>query len=68
MERPPRMVEYICLTCGAQGLVQVESLETEDQDTRGGFLLKCPKCDAGAFCLEREAVSYVLAHVHAETP
>ncbi len=68
MERPPKMVEYICLACGAQGLIQVESFETEDQDTKGGFLLRCPKCNAVVFILERETASYVLAHVHAETP
>ncbi len=68
MERPPRMVEYICLTCGAQGLVQIECFEPEDHYTRGGFLLRCPKCDADAFFLQREAAFDVLTHVNAETP
>ncbi len=68
MERPPRMVEYICLICGAQGLVQIERVESEEQSARGGFLLRCPKCYANAVCLEREAASNILAHVHAKTP
>lgn len=67
MERPPRMVEYICLTCGAQGLVQIECVKSED-GIRGGFLLRCPKCYANAVCLEREAASNVLVHAHAEVP
>jgi len=66
VKRPPRMVEYICLTCGAQGLVQMQCSESEDGDARGGYILRCPKCDAGAFFLERKAASDILAHVHAE--
>ena len=65
VERAPRMVEYICLACGAQGLVQVEPIETRDRNGEVSLLLKCPKCAAGAFCFDRGPAT-VLVNVHAQ--
>lgn len=57
MERPPRLVEYICLACGAQGLAQLEEDDSEERNRRGGLSLRCPKCGKSVLCLERETAS-----------
>ncbi len=60
------MVEYICLACGAQGLVEMQCPESENPDLRSGCTLRCPKCESDAFLLEREAASDILVRAHAE--
>lgn len=54
--KPPRTVEYICLSCGAQGSTHREAT-SGDESKRGGSPLKCPKCGGPVLYLEREAAS-----------
>jgi len=63
VRRPPRTIEYICLSCGAQGLAQVDGDDAETKNERGGLTLRCPKCGKCALCLERETASQVFAEV-----
>lgn len=54
MERPPRTIEYICLTCGTQGSIHTEG-GNEDPTIDGGSPLRCPRCDGTVLYLERKA-------------
>ena len=54
VERPPRTVEYICLSCGAQGLTHIDEEDSDERNKTGGPLLRCPKCGKQAMYLERE--------------
>lgn len=56
MLRPPATVEYICLSCGAQGSAHRE-VSHDDEPDRGGTPLKCPKCGNAVLFLERMAAS-----------
>jgi len=52
VERPPRSVEYICLSCGVQGLMSFP--DGEEIETQGDSSLICPKCGGTVLCIERE--------------
>jgi DNA-directed RNA polymerase subunit RPC12/RpoP len=70
VEWSPRMVEYVCLACGVQGLIDIHELQTQDQDTddsnqRVTLVLRCPKCNGEVVSIERKGTSNVLAVVHA---
>lgn len=54
MERPPRIVEYICLVCGAQGTGKIDEGDSETIERRGGKLLRCPRCGSPVKTVERE--------------
>lgn len=54
MERPPRTIEYICLSCGTQGSIHTEA-GIEDPSTKGGSPLRCPRCNGTVLYLERKA-------------
>ncbi|MGB4391612.1 MAG: hypothetical protein WBJ77_00020, partial [Bacillota bacterium] len=58
--------EYICLACGAQGLVEMRPSKPETQDIRSGQILRCPKCQQDAFMLKRKAASDILVHAHVQ--
>lgn len=54
MERPPRTIEYICLSCGTQGSIRARA-ESEDPGTNGGSVPRCPRCNGTVLYLERKA-------------
>lgn len=54
MERPPRIVEYICLVCGAQGTEKIDEGDSETIERGGGKLLHCPRCGRLVKAVERE--------------
>lgn len=54
MVRPPKTIEYICLSCGTQGSIHTEA-EDDDPIREGGSLLRCPRCKGSVLCLERKA-------------
>jgi DNA-directed RNA polymerase subunit RPC12/RpoP len=54
VERPPKTIEYICLSCGAQGSIHTEA-EDGDPNKKGGSLLRCPRCKGSVLYLERKA-------------
>jgi DNA-directed RNA polymerase subunit RPC12/RpoP len=56
VERPPRTVEYICLTCGTQGSIHTEA-DGDDPTRKGGSSLKCPRCGSIVLHLERKAAA-----------
>jgi len=60
VERPPRTVEYICLSCGSQGLTHLEDDDSEERNRKGGPFLRCPKCGKTALYLEREAAESIV--------
>ena len=61
------MIEYICLTCGAQGLVETNRQESKIPTSESGGILRCPKCGAGAFFLKRKAASDIQPLAQAKT-
>lgn len=54
MVRPPKTIEYICLSCGTQGSIHTEA-EDGDPTREGGSLLRCPRCKSSVLYLERKA-------------
>jgi DNA-directed RNA polymerase subunit RPC12/RpoP len=54
MERPPRIVEYICLACGAQGTWRIDEGDSETIAGGGGEPLRCPRCGSLVRTVERE--------------
>lgn len=54
MERPPRTLEYICLSCGTQGSTHAEA-DGDETTRKGGSSLKCPRCGGTVLHLERKA-------------
>ena len=68
MERSPKIVEYVCLACGVQGLIEIHELQTQDpddNDQRFALMLRCPRCNGQVLSIEREGASNVPAVVHA---
>jgi len=68
VERSPRTVEYVCLGCGAQGLIQVLDIGEDDtnlKDERLASILRCPRCDGKVIFIERKGASIALTPVHA---
>ncbi|MBE3520277.1 MAG: hypothetical protein IMW97_08340 [Firmicutes bacterium] len=53
MERPPRIVEYICLVCGAQGTGKIDESDSETIENGGGKPLCCPRCGSPVKTVER---------------
>ncbi len=62
MERPLRCVEYICLSCGAQGLAELQ--ENESGSGENGRSFECPKCGGAALSIERRTVFDLPAAVY----
>jgi len=58
VERPPRIIEYICLTCGTQGSVHTEAANG-DPTIDGGSPPRCPRCDGTVLYLERKEAAEV---------
>jgi DNA-directed RNA polymerase subunit RPC12/RpoP len=66
VERPPRSVEYICLSCGVQGLMPLPKYE--EAEMQGDNSLICPKCGGSVLCIEREVALCVSMPVLAAKP
>lgn len=63
MKRPPEYVEYICLSCGVQGLAKVKT--NEYLSVKNGRTFLCPKCAGKALCVERRTVFHIPAAANA---
>lgn len=56
MEKPPRVLEYLCLSCGAQGLAEVreDAAGISGREEWFDWRFRCPKCGGVVLCLDRE--------------
>lgn len=67
MERPPRTLEYICLSCGTQGSIHTEA-DGDEGNMKGGSSLKCPRCQGPVLYLERKAAETLQEAAPLEKP
>lgn len=60
VKESPRLIEYVCLLCGAQGSLHTETDVQDTQQSSGGFSVRCPKCGGYVLHLDRETASMSL--------